>query len=222
MAEEKGWTFVKIAGFLGELIERSRAILGALFGLGAIGGTLAYYYSLFAQYLPYILALLALLILFSAIAITWAVADVLAKRRDDTIAAEFLRLENVYLPFEREAVRLFYQVALNSSGTVDVTNLENCLADYLEAICNTAASVFGAKKRRKKPITANIKRIEESDDPRSPPFVYRPLVRSSKYDQHRLEYDQELEDNPSQSSQIMFTEGYLIRTMRRTISITTT
>jgi hypothetical protein len=196
MPESKGWTLVKIAGLLGEVVERSKAIFSGLFAIGGVGAAVTYYYSLYIQYQTYVLAFVVVFALVTAVVVTWVIAAEIFRRRDGEVAKEFLRLENAYLPFEREAVRLLYQVALKSTGSIDVTNLEALHADYLEAICNTAAGAFEAKKRWKRPITANIKRIEESTKPHTPRFVYRPLVRSSKYDQNRLDYDEGLENNP--------------------------
>ncbi len=196
MPELKGWTLVRIAGLLGEVIERSKAIFTVLVATGGIGAAITYYYSLYVQYQIYVLVFVVLFALVTAVVVTWRIGAEIFRRRDAAVAAEFLRLENAYLPFEREAVRLLYQAALNSTGSIDVTNLETRHADYLAAICNTAANVFEIRKRWKKPVTANIKRIEESTKPHMPRFVYRPLVRSSKYDQNRLDYDEGLENKP--------------------------
>ncbi|WP_426424140.1 hypothetical protein [Bradyrhizobium genosp. A] len=196
MPESNGWTLVKIAGLVKEAFERFSGILALLSAVGGISGFVAYYYSLYVLYQTYVLCFVAVFALLTAVLVTWIIATEIFRRRDTEVAAEFLRLENVYLPFEREAVRLLYQVALNTTGSIDVTNLEALHADYLEAICNTAVGVFEAKRPRKGPITANIKRIEESGMSGAASFVYRPLVRSSKYDQHRIEYDEGLEADP--------------------------
>ncbi len=200
MPESKGWTLVKIAGLLGEAFERFKGILALLSAIGGIGGFVAYYYSLYILYQTYVLVTLAVFVLLTAVLVTWMIAAEIFRRRDTEVAAEFLRLENAYLPFEREAVRLFYQVALSSSstGSIDVTTLEALHADYLEAICNAAVGVFQARKPNKKPIAASIKRIEESTKFGTSTYVYRPLVRSSKYDQNRIEYDDDLEADPRQ------------------------
>jgi hypothetical protein len=196
MPESKGWTLVKIAGLLGEAFERFKGILALLSAIGGIGGFVAYYYSLYILYQTYVLATLAVFVLLTALLVTWMIAAEIFRRRDTEVAAEFLRLENAYLPFEREAVRLFYQVALSSTGSIDVTTLEALHADYLEAICNAAVGVFQARKPNKKPFAASIKRIEESTKFGTSTYVYRPLVRSSKYDQNRIEYDDGLEADP--------------------------
>lgn len=196
MPESDKWKIVKVAGVLGEVVERSKAILGIIFGVGTIGGVVSYYYSLYAQYQTYVLWALALFAIVTAVVVTWRVCLVLARRAHVAIAAEYLRLENAYVPFQREAVKLLYQISLGAQQPIKLKSLETALANYLEAVCNTAADIFEAKKRMKRPITANIKRIEVIAGASGPRFVYKPLVRSSKYDQKRFDYDEGLEMNP--------------------------
>jgi hypothetical protein len=196
MPEAKGWMLVRVAGLLGEVIERSKVAFSALATVGGLGGALTYYYSIYALYQTDVLILLALFVLVAAVVVTWQVCAVLYRRRDAKVASEFLRLENVYLPFEREAVRLFYELALDKKKSIDLRNLEEFHADYLVAICNAVAEVFEIRKVQKRPITANIKRIEQRTKDGKQKFVYGPLVRSTNYEQNRLRYDAELEDCP--------------------------
>ena len=200
MSESNGWTLVKLFGLLRELFERSKGLFGLIAAAGGLGGWVASYYPTYAQYQPYILAFVAIVVLSIAVAVTWIVAYEKYRARDERVATEFVRLEEVYLPFEREAIKLLYQVARSSTDTphvIDATTLKELHADYLEAICNAAVAVFEARKSRKIPITANIKRIEEKRDARgSATFVYRPLVRSPGYNRKRRAYEESLEDNP--------------------------
>jgi hypothetical protein len=193
--EWKRWTPIRILGRLSEVAVRFRRIVALISAAGAIGGFIIYY-SPYVAHQIYILWAVTAFVLLIAVLVTFVVTSAIFRRRDKDVTAEFSRLENYYRPFESEAVRLFYEVALTSSGSVNFGNLEILLSDYLEAICNTAVGVFAAKKRNKKPFRSNIKRIELREQSSTPTYVYRPLVRSSNFGPFHAAYDDNLEANP--------------------------
>jgi hypothetical protein len=151
---------------------------------------------------------LAVFVALCSVIVTLLVIGRINQAKDFAIAEAYAELQNSYMSFETEAIRLCSEL-VKSGGRLpreDLVRLKAAHEAYLTQICRTARTVFVKKKPRKGRIGANIQRIIVAEGAQAE-LLYKPIVRSYT-DQERIEYDEEIQQNP-----IKVRENYMYRTM---------
>jgi hypothetical protein len=196
---------LKLGGTAAALITylQSTGTIVALLAAGVIS-----FRAFASDHWPVAVASLAVFVALGSVIGTSLVIARINQAKDFAIAEAYAELQNSYMSFETEAIRLCSE-SIKSGGRLpreDLLRLKAAHEAYLTQICRTARTVFVKKKPRKGRIGANIQRIIVVEGPEAE-LLYKPIVRSYT-DQERIEYDEEIQRNP-----IKVRENYMYRTI---------
>jgi hypothetical protein len=179
-----------------ELITHLQDIYAIASGLAALAGLSTIYgliYGLIMKNGPVRdISLVSLSIIGSGLLIARAISN-RHKKRDKEISEAFCKLQDAYLAFELQVIKIGYILAIEKESSLSLTKLGHLHLSYLQAICETAATTFNARKPFKRQIQANIKVLNQQIDSTGRVDYYVDVVaRSNKTPRERIFSDRRL------------------------------
>jgi hypothetical protein len=185
-------TFLRIAALLAELITHIQDILVIAKGLAALAGVAAFY-GLITKNGPLLdFSIKALSIIGSGLVVAYVI-NFWHRRKDKAISESFCNLQRQYIAFESEVMKIGFMLALDKGDRpISFVTLSHYHQSYLRELCETAATVFSARKPLKGKIHANIKMIRlGKNSKRKEDCVYDVVARSRKTPRQREEIDRQ-------------------------------